>query len=211
MAAPKNILDPLTSDHWRVVLRSTAPSMLPFERHQDGTSRLTGPASCGPPHCSVPPTRRHSSAKSRSARTSPPADTARSVSISGACMSSETFHERSSTRAMEYNKGLLVSTGDEVAESCGTSVASRNRSSEPCSRVADEVQTPSAHISSAATRPALPLNSTLTVFVHPMVVQTPGVAHPVTVKLTSSTAARPKKRIFPIPANVAAAVGNHAK
>lgn len=121
-------------------------------------------------------------------------------------MSSETFHARSSTRAMEYSEGSRVEAGDAVEGFFGISVANRNGSSEPCSRVADEVQTPSAHISSAVTTPALPLNSTSTVFVHPMAVQTPGDAHPETVKLPSSTAARPKKRIFPMPANIAASV-----
>lgn len=121
-------------------------------------------------------------------------------------MFNETFYARSSTRAMEYSEGSGVEAGVEVAGFFGISVDSRNGSSEPCSRAADEVQTPSAHISTASTAPALPVNSTLTVFVHPMAVQTPGVAHPEIVKLTSITAARPKKRTFPIPANVAASV-----
>ncbi len=71
-----------------------------------GTESVTGPASPGPPHCSEPPTRTHSSGKSSSARTSPSASSARSVTCSGADIPTSILQRSLSTRV--ELKGMMV-------------------------------------------------------------------------------------------------------
>ena len=85
--------------------------------------RLMGPASPGPPHRSVPPTRTQLSVTSRSARTSPPAESARSVTLSGVAIPVEISQECSSILEAKYGRSIAEGSAVGVASCCGLKVS----------------------------------------------------------------------------------------